>query len=106
MLGDAFFVSETLHERSITLADGSKHKLHFKELLSTAFTSYHTDINSDDEDVRNSAAPKIIAAGLVDADGKPAVSAEKAAQLKPLVQGQMVRAILEVNGFGKKSGND
>ena len=107
MLNDALFVSDALHERTIELADGSKHNLTFKELPAAAFNAYHRAVSSEDEAAQDGSRAALIAASLFNKDGTPAITLDKAMTLKPVVQGHMIAAILEVNGFGgKKSGND
>lgn len=107
MLNEQFYISETIHEKEIELADGSKHVLHFKELPNTAFEKYAMWCSSADEDVVASASARLLAMGLCDADGKPAVTVEQAERIKRPVMQRMVKTLLDVNGYGApaKSGN-
>ena len=100
MLADTLFLSVALNKRTITLPDGTEHALLFKEAGSGVFRAYwRADADADAQDL---AAARLIAASLVNEDGSPAITVERAAQLKPAVSGQIVAAILEVNGFLKQ----
>lgn len=107
MLNEQFYISEAIHEKEIELADGSKHVLHFKELPNTAFEKYAMWCSSADEDVVASASARLLVMGLCAADGKPAVTVEQAERIKRPVMQRMVKALLDVNGYGApaKSGN-
>lgn len=100
---DSFFVSNTLHEREIELADGSKYVLHFKELPANDFRKFYFSTQSKDDDVRSAAVCKLISMSLCNPDGKPAMTLEKAAQLKPGVEKAIFDALMSVNGMA--SGN-
>jgi hypothetical protein len=102
MLDKALFVSDTIHERTVTLPDGSSHALHFKELPAIAFRKFHDAERSDDEDVRAASMAKLIAASVCEPDGKPALSVEKAKQLTAAAANALIEAVLSVNGFGGK----
>lgn len=105
MLSDSLFVSATLHERTVKLPDGSEHVLHFKELPAVAFRAFHLAEHSKDEDVQVGSMAKLIAASLCEPDGKPALTYEKALQLKPGAANALVAEILSINGFGAKAKN-
>lgn len=97
MLADSLFLSEALNKRAIRLPDGTEHVLYFKEAGSGAFRAYwRAEADPESQDL---AAARLIAASLVNVDGTPAISVERAAQLKPAVSGQILAVILEVNGF-------
>lgn len=100
---DAFFVSEEVQEKTVTLADGSEHVLYFKEVPATVYRKFLLAENSEDEDVRASSLAKLISASMCEADGAPAMTFEQAKQLKAGVSGKLVDAVLEVNG--QKPGN-
>jgi len=99
---DTFFVSPEVHERTVELADGTKHILHFREVPATVFRKFQMDESSDDEDVRANSIARLIAASLCNADGSPAMSVEKAAMLKPNPSNAIFSAVLSVNGVGAK----
>jgi tail assembly chaperone len=101
MLNAALFVSETIHEREITLGDGSKHVLHFKEVSAADFRKLQTAKNDEQAD---HAASKVIAASLCNADGTPALTAEEAGKLKQGVRLALSLAIADVNGIGASVG--
>lgn len=103
-LSDAFFVSPTLHERKVALPDGSEHVLHFRELPASEFRRFSLYDQSEDEELKVAAQAKLIAASLCEPDGKPAITAEKAAALTPPASRVIVEAIMSVNRFtGKKA---
>jgi hypothetical protein len=101
MLNAALFVSETIHEREITLGDGTKHVLHFKEVSAADFRKLQTAKNDEQADL---AASKVIAASLCNADGTSAVTVEEAGKLKQGVRLALSLAIADVNGIGASVG--
>jgi len=102
MLDKSFFVSTEVVEREVELADGNKHKLFFRELTSNDIARYVNALNSTDNAVQISANANLLAKSLCEADGKPAITAEQAEQLKPGVIGPLLEAVQEVNGLGEK----
>lgn len=105
-LDQSLFASETVHEKEIETGDGTKHILWFKELPQVKFNAYQEAVRSQDADVRASSVAKLIALSLVTPDGKPAISFEDAARLKPQVANSIVGRILEVNGFASTEKKD
>lgn len=107
MLDKSLFISDEIVEKTIELADGSKHVLFFKQLPNTAFEKYAVWCSSADEDVVSMASTRLLAMSLCDPDGKPAISAEQAQRIKRPVLQRMVRALFDVNGYGtqEKQGN-
>ena len=105
MLDSSFFASAEVQKREVTLADGKKHTLYFKELPAIEFTRYFNAVNSKDEDIALLASAKLIAAGVCEADGKPAVTVEQAATLKPGPLGAILDVLRDVNGLGDESKN-
>jgi hypothetical protein len=103
MLSAKLFIEDRLEERSIELADGSVEVLHFRHLPNTAFERYAIWTNSADEDVVATAHARLLALGLCTADGKDAITAAQAERLKRPVMLRMIAALLEVNGFGKRT---
>jgi len=99
-LPDSLFTSSSVHAREVTLGDGSKHVLHFKELPATKFAAYHEARASTDEEVRQGSIARLIAFSVVEADGSPALDYERALQIKPGPANEMMAHILEVNGYG------
>lgn len=96
----SFFVGNDVHEREITLADGSKHILHFKEVPAAEFRRYYKAESSEDEAVFAGSMARLIAASVCEPDGKPALTYEKAQKLKVNVMTALFQAVLDVNGFG------
>jgi hypothetical protein len=103
-LSTSFFASQEVQEREVTLSDGSKHALFFKELPAVEFRKFQLAESSEDEDVRATSIAKLIAASLVEKDGKPALTVKQALQLKGAAANAIMTAILDVNGFGSKNG--
>ena len=87
------------------MPDGTKHTLHFKELAAVEFRKFQMAEASEDEEVRALSIAKLIAASLVEPDGKPAITIKDAARLNSAAANSIMSAILDVNGFGK-SKND
>lgn len=102
MLDKSLFVSADMHERTIKLADGTEHKLHFKEVTSSEFRRFQIAETSDDIETRIKGPATLIAASACDPDGKPALTIDQAMNLKQHVTQAMIAAILEINGYGGK----
>lgn len=100
-LSSAFFASNDVQPREVKLPDGSVHTLHFKELPAVEFRKFQMAESSEDDDVRASSIAKLIAASLVEPDGKPAITIKDAARLNSAAANAIMSAILDVNGFGK-----
>jgi len=100
-LDQSLFIADGIEERTVELADGTKHVLHFKHLPNNAFERYAAWVSSDDEDVRANAAARLLAVGMCDPDGKPVMTAEQADRLKRPVMLRLMTALHEVNGFGR-----
>ena len=98
MLPDSLFVSTRIHPRDVTLPDGTTHALHFRELPAVEFITFSNLHRSGNEDVRAGAACRLVAAGLCEADGKPALSVERALTLKPEPLNALFEALMDVNG--------
>ena len=106
MLNDKFFISDTIEEKTVELADGSKEVLFFKHLPNTDFERYAIWTGSRDEDVQANAAARLLVLGLCEPDGRPAVTLEQAIRIKRPVMLRMFRALMEVNAYGtEKPGN-
>lgn len=99
----ALFVSSEIQAHEVKLPDGSVHTLHFKELPAVEFRKFQLAEQSDDEDVRSSSIAKLIAASLVEPDGKPALTYKQALQLNGMAANAITEVILKVNGFGPKN---
>lgn len=99
-LDDSFFVSSAVQERKVTLPDGKEHILFFKELPAIEFRRFYLASQSADEDVRVFSIAKLISMGLCDSDGKSAITAERAAQLKAGAMNEIFMALMDVNGQG------
>lgn len=97
MLDKSLFVSDTIHEREVELADGSKHTMYFRELPASEFQRYSFNLYSDDEQKRLDATPQLIAASLCTKEGEPAITVEQAKKLKAGPANAIFRAIHEIN---------
>ena len=102
-LPNSFFAASEIQQREVELPDGSKHALHFKELPAVEFRKFQMAESSEDEDVRATSIAKLIAASLVETDGKPAITVKEAAKLNSAAANAIMAAILDVNGFGRKN---
>jgi hypothetical protein len=99
-LDAALFVSDAIHKREITLGDGTKHELHFREISSGDLLK----LQSANEREAFAAGSRVIARSLCTADGKDAISVEDAARLKHGIRLALAVAIAEVNGIGSTVG--
>lgn len=98
----SFFVSAEIHPRDVVLADGSVHKLHFRELPSSMYRKFQIAEQSDDEDVRAGSMAKMIAASLCEPDGSPAMTYEQALELKPNVANRLFGKVISLDGVSDK----
>lgn len=99
-MDDAFFISPELHERAVKLPDGSMHRLHFRELSAAQVRGYQLAERSDDEEVQAGAMAKLIASSVCEPSGEPAMTYERARQLKPVAANALMTEILAINGLG------
>lgn len=99
MLPAALFRSDELQARPITLADGSVHTLHFREMTRDQELKYRELVKADGDHVTY-----MIGCSLCDADGTP-IGDEQAANLKRGVRNALISAILDINGAEVKMGN-
>jgi len=97
MLDKSLFVSDTIHEREVELADGSKHTMYFRELPASEFQLFHKAITSDNEKQYLESMPRLIAVSLCTKEGKPAITTEQAKNLKIEPMQAIFEAIQEVN---------
>ena len=100
-LPKSFFAASEIQKREVELADGTKHTLHFKELSAVEFCKFQLAETSEDEDIRITSIAKLIAASLVEENGKPAITVKEALMLKGQPANAIMSAILDVNGYGK-----
>jgi len=101
MLNDSFFVSDQVHEKKVTLADGSEHVLYFKELPAIEFRRFALAEQSENEETKAASVARLIAVSLCEPDGKPAITFDKVLQLKASAMNAIFEAMLEVNGQKK-----
>jgi hypothetical protein len=100
MLPAALFRSDELHKRDITLADGSVHTLHFREMTKAEEQKMRAIAGKDGDHVSY-----MIAVSLCDDQGASVVDEDQAGNLKRGVRNAMVTAIMDINGSGATVGN-
>lgn len=103
MLDASLFVSDTVHEREITLGDGTKHTLHFREVAAADFRKLQTAAKGNDEQAEL-ATSRVIAKSLCNPDGSDCITVEQAGKLKQGIRLALALAIAEVNGVGASVG--
>jgi hypothetical protein len=103
MLDESLFVSETVHEREITLGDGTTHKLCFREISAAEFRKLQTSAKGNDEQAEL-AASRVIARSMCNPDGTDCLTVEQAGKLKQGIRLALSLAIAEVNGVGASVG--
>jgi hypothetical protein len=101
MLNESFFVSNQVQEKQVKLPDGSEHTLYFKELPAVEFRRFALAEQSENDDIKAASVAKLIASSLCEPDGKPAITFEKALQLKASAMNAIFEVMLEVNGQKK-----
>lgn len=97
-LDDSLFVGADIHARQVEVAPGKTVELWFKELPAVDFMRFHTQNSSEDEAIRSGAAALLVAACVVNPDGTPAMTHQRALQLKSKPLNAIFAAVLEVNG--------
>jgi hypothetical protein len=101
----SIFIGDAVHEREITLADGSKEVFLFRELKNIVFEHFAIQSNSADEDVVALASAKLLAAGLCERNDKgdivDALNVEQATRIRRPIFRKLLAALMEVNGYGK-----
>lgn len=97
------FVGTALHAHPVVLGDGKPRTLWFREVNALEFRRFQMAETSADEDVRAASVARLIAASLCNPDGSAALTPERAVQLKPAVMGQLLAAVMQVNGFQRKA---
>ena len=103
MLDDDLFASDALIERSVTMPSGKTVTLHFRELPAVEFIRFQRIASEGNEDARDGAAAKLIAASVRNPDGSEAMSYENALTLKSGPLNAIFAVVLEING--SKPGN-
>lgn len=96
-LPKTFFASPTVHARTVKLADGSEHVLHFRELPALEFRRYAESLRSEDQTTRLDALPRLIVAALCEEEGKDALNLAQARTLKGAPMQAIYDAIVDVN---------
>lgn len=99
MIDPSLFIPSTVESREIELADKTKHTLFFRHLGVQAWERFAMQSHSHDEEVASLAAARLLAEGLCDEAGKPALKLEDVLRLKRSVFRRMFSALLEVNSY-------
>lgn len=97
MLDRKFFVSPEVVGKDIQLKDGSTHQLYFRRVSSYDYQRFLNCLRSPAIDDRGMAYHVLVAASLCDADGKVALTLEKAKELEEGVLERLFAAALELN---------
>lgn len=87
------FASKDVHADTVTLPNGDKAQFHVRELPDAEFRKLFQDGDR----------AKLIAATICDEDGKPVMTDDQAAQLKPLVAAELQQVAMKHSGFGAKA---
>lgn len=101
-LASTLFISEAPQPRTVTLADGSAHQMHFKQLPAAEFRRFFLAMQSADEAAQGQAMAKLIAASICEPDGRPALTVKQAMLLTPAAERAIGDAVLAVNGLADK----
>ncbi|MYZ41421.1 hypothetical protein [Schauerella aestuarii] len=106
-LDKSFFVSPEIHAREVELPDGSKHQLHFRQLPAVDFRKFSLSERSDDAEVRANSIADLIASGLCNEDGSPAITRAQALKLTAPAANALFSHVVEVNKLqGGALGNE
>ena len=104
MLPESLFVTQEVHEREVTLGDGSKHKIWLREVSQKDMREFGNSRRSEDPDAVEGASAKLISQSLCEPDGTLALTFERALELKPAALNPLLQAVMIVNRF--EAGND
>ncbi|AZR95099.1 hypothetical protein BBB39_16060 [Bordetella trematum] len=105
-LPEALFASDAVIVRQVVLGDGKKHKLYFKAISHVQFAKWLSEVSSADLGEREKANSRLIAGSLVTPSGAPAMTAEQADRIAPVVARRLGDIIAEINNFeAMKPGN-
>ena len=102
MLDDDLFVSDAPIAREVEIG-GKLRTLHFRELPAVEFIRFSRRAQDGSDDLRDGAAAKLVAASVCNPDGTPAMSYERALQLKSGPLNAIFAVVLEING--RRPGN-
>lgn len=101
-LDPSLFISTKIHEREVTLGDGSRHIVHFRELPNPELMKFWLTEQSEDMDRKSESRARFVAASVCDENGNPALPFDDAVRLKPAVLNSFFSVALSVNGFGNE----
>jgi hypothetical protein len=94
---DSLFISDTIHEKEITGANGKPVTIWLKELPNTAFVRMQQALASKDIDMQSESIPRIVSQAVVDKGGEQAMTFEQACRLKLPVLNQLFNLAIGLN---------
>ena len=97
MLDQNLFTTHEIQQHEIEVQDGTKHVFNFKPLSAADFGLILAAYTSNDMEQREQAYTRAIAKSVCDADGKPLLTTEQAATLKPEVFIRFWNTIFNLN---------
>ena len=100
MLADSLFVSDQLHQRPVTLFDGSVHTFWFREFTAAEYREVQRLASSQDPAEQDAHRSLLVSISVRAEDGTKVLTPERAAQLKPSVRDKLYITALQVNGYG------
>lgn len=87
-LDDSLFITSGVHEREIDTPKG-KVKIWLRELPNTSYTAVQFAVRSGDVTAQSEAMPKLVSEAVCEPDGSPALTFERACELKPEILAQI-----------------
>lgn len=97
MLDQSLFTTHEIEQHEIELPDGNTHRFNFKPLNAADYSLTLVAFMGDDMDARAHAFTRAIAKSLCDDDGKPTITYEQAATLKPEVFNRLWDTVFKMN---------
>ncbi|RYH16106.1 MAG: hypothetical protein EON54_28420, partial [Alcaligenaceae bacterium] len=87
-MDDSLFITSGVHEREITTPKGTI-KIWLRELPNTSYTVVQFAVRSGDVKAQAEAMPRLVAEAICGPDGSPALTFERACELKPDILAQI-----------------
>jgi hypothetical protein len=98
----SLFTAEAPEQRTVVLADGTSHDLHFRSAPTRLWRLYILADARAETDAWENAVAALIAATVCEPDGTPAMTIEQALRLKPIVTQRFLAEIALFNGAAGK----
>jgi hypothetical protein len=102
MLDKSLFVGDGIEEMDVQLADGTTHKMYFKEYSGVTFARYALAAQSKNIEQRSLAMAMLISASVCNPDGTLALTLDQASKLKPEGMTALFAAVLKANHVGQE----